>query len=203
MESDTYLTIRAFSEGLYKEKGSRFLSFAYPVRSPEEIKQIITDIRKLHHSARHHCYAWMIGPERESWRINDDGEPSGTAGKPILGQINSFGLTNILIVVTRYFGGKLLGAAGLINAYRAAAEDAIRNSQIIELTVRDHFELVFPWPSMNEVMKLIKEENLSQSDQLFDTDCRITIGARCSIHERVVSALERIEGLRYTFSGRH
>ena len=133
MESDTYLTIKAFSQGLYKEKGSRFIAIAYPVSTQEEIKSILENIRKEHHSARHHCFAWMLGQNRDTFRVNDDGEPSGSAGKPILGQINSFSLTNILIVVVRYFGGKLLGVSGLINAYRSAAESALINAEIIEM----------------------------------------------------------------------
>ena len=123
MESDNYKTIKSSSEGIYKEKGSRFLAFAFPVVNQEEIKPIIERIRKEYHDARHHCYAYMIGRDRLIWRINDDGEPSGTAGRPILGQINSFGLTNILIVVSRYFGGTLLGVSGLINAYKTAAAE--------------------------------------------------------------------------------
>ncbi len=201
MESDTYLTIRTFSEGDYKEKGSRFLASAWPVRSTEEIREIIGRIRKEHHSARHHCYAWVIGPDRLTWRVNDDGEPSGTAGKPILGQINSSSLTNILIVVTRYFGGKLLGASGLINAYRTAAENAIRNAEIIEMTVQDYYELNFPWSAMNDVMRLIKEEGLGQSDQRFGEGCRINISFRHSVKEKIIAALERIEGIKYNYIG--
>ena len=126
MESDTYLTIKAFSQGMYKEKGSRFIALAYPVSTQEAIKNILDSVRKEHHSARHHCFAWVLGKKRETFRINDDGEPSGSAGRPIMGQINSSELTNILIVVVRYFGGKLLGVSGLINAYRSAAESAIK-----------------------------------------------------------------------------
>jgi uncharacterized YigZ family protein len=199
MESDTYLTIRTFSEGVYKEKGSRFLSFAYPVRSTSEIKQLLDIVRKEHHSARHHCYAYVIGPDRKTWRVNDDGEPSGSAGKPILGQINSAGLTNILIIVTRYFGGKLLGVNGLINAYRSAAADAIRKSVITELTVQDHYRLLFPYSAVNEVMKLIKDENLSQSEQYFDAECSIHVSFRHSLQGKIIPAFERISGLRYNF----
>ncbi len=203
MESDTYLTIRTFSEGIYKEKGSSFLAFAYPVHSQDKIREIIGKIKKEHHSARHHCYAWMLGPDRQAWRSSDDGEPSGTAGKPILGQINSFDLTNILIVVTRYFGGKLLGASGLVKAYRTAAEDAIRHAEIIELTVQDYYEITFPWTAMNEVMKLIKEENLDQSDHNFGEVCRVNIGFRRSMRDKIISALDRIGGLSYDYRGMH
>src|SRR5665647_1118221 len=153
MESDTYKTIKSTSQGIYKEKGSRFLAFAFPVSDQEEIKPIIDKIRKEHHEARHHCYAYMIGHDRTIWRVNDDGEPSGTAGRPILGQINSFRLTNILIVVSRYFGGTLLGVSGLINAYRSASASAIKNAEIIECTLQEIYEITYPYVSMNDVMK--------------------------------------------------
>src|SRR5450759_1769673 len=173
MESDSYITIKSSSEGIYKEKGSRFMAFAFPVSNQEEIKPIIDKIRKEHHEARHHCYAYMIGPERMTWRVNDDGEPSGTAGRPILGQINSFGLTNILIVVSRYFGGTLLGVSGLINAYRSASADAIKNGEIIECTMQEFYEITYQYISMNAVMTILKEEDIAQSDQSFDLECRI------------------------------
>ncbi len=201
MESDTYLTVKAFSQGVYKEKGSRFIAQAYPVSNQDEIKPIIDRIRKEHHDARHHCFAWMLGQERLLWRINDDGEPSGTAGKPILGQINSFGLTNILIVVSRYFGGTLLGVSGLINAYRSAAESAINNSEIIELTIHDFFEIIYPYSSMNDVMRILKEHDIGQSDQKFDLDCRININFRVSAREQILNRLSRIEGLTYRHLG--
>jgi len=132
MVPDTYLTVKSFTQGLYKEKGSRFISFVWPVSDEEEIKDILESTRKEHHAARHHCYAWVLGPQRDHFRANDDGEPSGSAGKPILGQINSRNLTNICIIVVRYFGGKLLGVSGLINAYRSAAVAALENAEIFE-----------------------------------------------------------------------
>jgi uncharacterized YigZ family protein len=199
IESDIYKTIKAPSEGLYKEKGSRFLSFAYPVSETDEIKAIIEKIRKEHHDARHHCYAYMLGHERNSWRVNDDGEPSGTAGKPILGQINSFGLTNILIVVSRYFGGTLLGVSGLINAYKSSAADAINNADIIERTLQEYYEILYPYIVMNDVMKLLKEEDIGQSGQLFDMECRITLNFRASSAERILKRLSRIDGLKYNY----
>jgi uncharacterized YigZ family protein len=198
MESDTYLTIKAFSQGLYKEKGSRFIALAYPVTTQEEIKIILDNIRKEHHSARHHCFAWMLGQDRQTFRANDDGEPSGSAGKPILGQINLFELTNILIVVVRYFGGKLLGVSGLINAYRSAAESAINESEIIEQYIQDYFELVFPYSSINDVMKVIKDEVISQSKQKFEIECRLTINFRSSARDRILNNLSRINGLKFT-----
>ena len=197
MESDTYLTIKAFSQGLYKEKGSRFIALAYPVSTQEAIKNILDSIRKEHHSARHHCFAWMLGQERETFRISDDGEPSGSAGRPIMGQINSCELTNILIVVVRYFGGKLLGVSGLINAYRSAAESAINNSEIVELIIQDYFELVFPYSSINDVMKVIKDEDINQSQQKFEIECKMTINFRSSARERILNSLSRINGLKF------
>lgn len=199
MESDSYKTIKAPSQGIYKDKGSRFLAFAYPVSDPEEIVPIIHEIRKEHHDARHHCYAYMTGQKRDIWRVNDDGEPSGTAGRPILGQINSFGLTNILIVVSRYFGGTLLGVSGLINAYRSAAASAIGNAEIIDCTLKDYYEISYPYLLMNDVMKILKEEEIGQSDQLFDTECHIRINFRASYTQKIINRLSRIEGLQYNY----
>lgn len=198
MEPDTYLTVKAFSEGLYKEKGSRFISMAWPVTDQEEIKSILEKVRKEHHSARHHCYAWMLGQNRENFRVNDDGEPSGSAGKPILGQINAFQITNVLIVVVRYFGGKLLGVSGLINAYRSAAESALKNGEITEHFIQDYFELDFPYGGVNDVMKIIKEEDARQSQQRFELRCHMMINFRTSSRERMLKTLSRIEGLKYT-----
>jgi len=199
MESDTYKTIKSSSEGIYKEKGSRFIAFAYAVSDQNEIKPIIDKLRKEHHEARHHCYAYMIGKERTMWRVNDDGEPSGTAGRPIIGQINSSGLTNILIVVIRYFGGTLLGVSGLINAYKTAAAQAINNAEIIELTLQEYYEITYPFISMNDVMKILKEENIGQSDQSFDLECCIKINFRSSAKEKNLNRLSRVEGLKYKY----
>ena len=199
MESDTYKTISSCSRGIYKEKGSRFVSFAFPVSEQKEIKPIIDKIRKENHEARHHSFAYMIGFERTNYRVSDDGEPSGTAGKPILGQINSFGLTNILIVVSRYFGGTLLGVSGLINAYRSAAASAINNAELTEMTLREYYEIIYPYTSMNDVMKILKEENIGQSEQIFDLECRIRINFRVSLREKIFSRLSRIEGLKSTY----
>jgi uncharacterized YigZ family protein len=199
MESDSYLTIKSFSQGIYKEKGSRFMAFAYPVSEQEEIKPILDKIRKDHHEAKHHCFAYMIGNERMIWRMSDDGEPSGSAGRPILGQINSFGLTNILIVVSRYFGGTLLGVGGLINAYRSAAASAIKNAEIEERTLQEYYEIFYPYISMNDVMKILKEENIGQSDQSFDLECCIKVNFRASIRNKILNRLLRIEGLKYRF----
>jgi uncharacterized YigZ family protein len=203
MNSDSYITITSSSQGVYKEKGSRFVSFAIPVSDQEEIKPIIDKIRKEHHEAKHHCYAYMLGHERIIWRVNDDGEPSGTAGRPILGQINSYGLTNIIIVVSRYFGGTLLGVSGLINAYRTAALSAIQNAELKERTVQEYFEITYPYIYMNDVMRILKEENLGQSQQSFDLECRILLNFRVSAREKVLNRLCRIEGLKYTYIETH
>jgi uncharacterized YigZ family protein len=199
MGPDNYRTIKSFSQGIYKEKGSRFLAFAFPVSDPEQIKPLIDKIRKEHHEARHHCYAYMIGHERVIWRMNDDGEPSGTAGRPILGQINSFGITNILIIVSRYFGGTLLGVSGLINAYRSAAASAITRAKIVECIIQDYYEIIFPYKSMNNVMRTLKEEGIGQSEQSFDLECRIRINFRLSAKEKILDRLSRIEGLKYSY----
>ena len=199
MDSDTYKTIKSAAEGLYKEKGSRFVSIAIPIADQKEIKPIIDSIKKEHHEARHHCYAYMIGHERTIWRVNDDGEPSGTAGRPILGQINSTGLTNIIIIVSRYFGGTLLGVSGLINAYRSAAASAIANGEVVERTLQDYFEIKFPYSSMNDVMKILKEENLGQSEQSFELECSILLNFRQSVREKTLNRLSRVAGLKYRY----
>lgn len=169
-----YKTILKPSEGIYKEKGSKFLSFAYAVNDVEEIKEIVEKFRKEYFDARHVCYAYMLGEERNTFRANDDGEPSGTAGKPILGQINSFELTNVLIIVVRYFGGILLGTGGLVTAYKEATIDAIKNSEIIEKTIELPLSIHFKYDLMSEVSRIIKEFDLNISWQKFETECEIT-----------------------------
>lgn len=199
MSVDIYKTIKGNAEGIFRDRGSRFLAFAFPVTEQDQIKPILDQLRKEHHDARHHCFAYMLGSERTIFRSNDDGEPSGTGGRPILGQINSYGLTNILIVVVRYFGGTLLGVSGLINAYRSAAENAIQNSEIIECTLKEYYEIKYPYTSMNDVMKIIKEEDISQSEQEFDIICTIKICMRASAKEKVLKRLERVEKLEYRY----
>lgn len=198
-ESDIYRTIRSVSSGLYKEKGSRFVSSAFPVSEESEIKKIIEEIRREHHEARHHCYAWLLGAKQEIWRANDDGEPSGTGGRPILGQIRSAELTNVLIVVSRYFGGTLLGVSGLINAYRTAAESALEKAEKIDHIINEYYEINYPYRVMNDVMKVIKEEDIGQSDHSFDLECRIIINFRLSSREKILARFSRIEDLKYKF----
>lgn len=165
---DSYLTIAGRSEGLYKEKGSKFLAFAEPASTPEEVKQVVEHYRKTYHDARHVCYAYMLGAERDTWRTNDDGEPSGTAGRPILGQLNAQQITNTVIVVVRYFGGILLGTGGLTTAYKEAAADALRNAQITRKDVTLRRTLRFPVEKMNETMRLIKETDTRILSQQYD-----------------------------------
>jgi len=198
-DSDKYKTIRGASAGFYREKGSRFVSVALPVKNENEIKIIIEGLRKEHHEARHHCFAWVLGPEGGKWRANDDGEPSGTAGRPILGQIRSSELTNVLVVVSRYFGGTLLGVSGLINAYKSAAAAAIGNAEIIDHIIYDSYEITYPYSAMNDVMRIIKEEDIVQSEHSFDLECRIIIQFRPSAKERVLTRLSRISGLFHKF----
>ena len=199
METDSYKTIKTLSQGIFKDKGSKFISFAYPVSEQESVKPIIDDLKKKYHDARHHCYAYMIGYQRKNYRVNDDGEPSGTAGKPILGQINSVGLTNVLIVVVRYFGGTLLGTSGLINAYKCAAADAINSAEITELFIKDYYQIKFPYESLSQVMKILKEENTGLANQSFDINCSIIIDFRILNRIRILEKLSHINSLETIF----
>lgn len=193
---DTYLTIAAPSEGIYKEKGSKFLSFAYPVTSIDEIKALIEQKRKEHHNARHVCFAYMLGADRATFRTNDDGEPSGTAGRPILGQINSNQLTDILIIVVRYFGGILLGTGGLTQAYKSAAAEAIAAANIEERLVEAVYKVKFGYEAMNDVMRVIKEYALFIVSQEQTLDCRITFRVRETMEIEVVEKLSNIQLLK-------
>ncbi len=194
--SDTYKTIAAESKGLFKDRGSRFIAIARPVSSQEEIKTILEELRREYHDARHHCYAWMLSPDRQAWRVNDDGEPSGTAGRPIMGQINSRELTNVLVVVIRYFGGTLLGVSGLINAYRSATEDALTNALVIEKQVNESWLVTFPYTVMNDVMKVMKDEGCSQhSHDYSGEECSAEISFRASNTDKVTARLRKIAGV--------
>ncbi len=196
---DTFKTIVQPSEGLFKDKGSKFIAYAFPVTTEDEIREIVIALKKEHHSARHHCYAWRLGYEKLLFRANDDGEPSSTAGKPILGQIQSFDLTNILIVVVRYFGGTLLGVSGLINAYRAAALDAINQAEIIEKLVEKKLLIEFDYLGMNDVMKIFKDEKLVQIDPQFDLKCRIKTHVRLSELERITEEFHKVGGIKVSY----
>ncbi|MDQ1771433.1 YigZ family protein [Labilibaculum sp. A4] len=199
MSSDTYKTINPASEGLYKEKGSKFIAYAYPVTNEEEIKEYIANLKKEYYDARHHCYAYMLGADKSEYRANDDGEPSSTAGKPILGQILSNDITNILIVVIRYFGGTKLGVSGLIHAYKTAAADAIANTEIIEKTVNDIYDVNFDYLVMNDVMKIIKEDQPEQLGQDFNLTCRITLSIRQSEVDKIIEKFSKIDSVKTEF----
>ena len=193
--SDTYKTLAARTEGIYKEKGSKFLSFAMPVHSAEEVKELIKTFKKDYYDARHVCFAYMLGAERKEWRANDDGEPSGTAGRPILGQINSRELTNILVVVVRYFGGILLGTGGLTVAYREAAADALNQAETIEKTVDETIEINFEYILMNDVMHVVKDTNARIVHQAFDNQCSMELSIRKQEAEILCMKLEKIIGV--------
>lgn len=188
--SDSYKTISRPSTGVYKELGSKFLSFAYPISDDEEIKEIISTLRKDYHDARHHCYAYRIGPEGEIWRANDDGEPSSSAGRPILGQLLSYQLSDVLVVVVRYFGGTKLGVPGLIRAYKSATVDAIENSEIIEKIVMKSLIFTYDYLRMNDIMKLIRDFSAEIEDQQFDNICRLTAKVKRGDFERFKIELE-------------
>lgn len=196
MFEDTYHTITAPSQGLYKEKGSKFLAFAFPVTTVEEVKSHLDRLRKEYFDARHHCYAYILGPTKEAYRVNDDGEPSGTGGRPIHGQLLSADLTNVLVVVVRYFGGILLGASGLANAYKTAARDAINNATIIEKTIDVTYRLRFEYPLMNEVMRILKEQGVQPRNQQFLLDCQLDVSVRQSQSVRLYDALSKLHTLK-------
>lgn len=196
IQEDTYKTIIGVAEGIYTEKRSKFIAIAIPVHTVEEIKQHLDIYQKKYYDARHVCYAYMLGHERKDFRANDNGEPSGTAGKPILGQINSNGLTDILIVVVRYFGGIKLGTSGLIVAYKAVAAEAIANATIIEKTVDDEIAVAFEYPFMNDVMRIVKEEEPEILEQSYDMDCLMKLRIRRSMMEKLRARLEKVETAR-------
>ena len=189
---DEYKTIKTISEGYYTEKRSKFLAFAHPVSTVEEIREILAVYRKKYYDARHVCYAYMLGADRTEFRANDDGEPSSTAGKPILGQINSNELSDILIVVVRYYGGVNLGTSGLIVAYKTAAADAIEHAEIISRQVEEIVEYSFAYPLMNQVMRIVKEMNPRILDQQFDNTCTIKLSIRQSQAEELRSKLAKL-----------
>jgi len=193
--SDTYKTIISEAEGLYKEKGSKFLSFAMPVYTADQAKEIVKEYRKKYYDARHVCYAYMIGAERTDFRANDDGEPSGTAGRPILGQINSRELTNVLVIVIRYFGGILLGTGGLVVAYKEATADALDRTEIIEKTVDIRISISFDYVLMNDVMRVIKDVNAQITAQTYVNQCMMQLSIRKQDAELLSSKLKKILGL--------
>jgi len=194
--NDTYKTIGKPTEGLFKDKGSKFISYIFPITDEEQVKEIIRKIKKDHFNARHHCYAYRLGFKGEKYRVNDDGEPSGTAGRPIFGQLLSHDLTNILVVVVRYFGGTLLGVSGLINAYKNATIDGITNSEIVVEIIENKFELIFDYSLQNSIMRIIKDEHLEVSFSEFEMKCKLHILIRCNKSKAVINKFELLEGLK-------
>ncbi|MCF8302630.1 MAG: YigZ family protein [Bacteroidales bacterium] len=200
-EQDQYQTIKVESQGYYKDRGSKFISCAIPVQSEEEAMNRLNELKSKYYDARHHCFAYQIGVDDPLWRQNDDGEPSGTAGRPIYGQIMSYELTNIIIVVIRYFGGVKLGVRGLINAYKYAAQDALDKAHIITKTRKDLYKVTYDYPLMNEVMRIIKEENLDQRVTDFGLDCKITFAVRQKESIKVKKYFDNIRKVKLEYVG--
>ncbi|NWJ50870.1 MAG: YigZ family protein [Bacteroidetes bacterium] len=193
---DSYKTIASKSEGLYKEKGSKFISFAMPVSSETEIKEFLDQTRKQFHDARHVCYAYILGFDKSTYRMNDDGEPSGTAGRPIYGQLQSFDLTNTIVAVVRYFGGTKLGVSGLINAYKLVTLDALAKAEILTKRVTEIYEIVYDYALMNDVMKIMKDENLNQLSTSFGLECKISFPVAKNDSTRVYEKLLKVDTLK-------
>ena len=196
MQDDTYKTIGAQAEAIYTEKRSKFIAIALPVRTLTEVKSLLEEYQKKYYDARHVCYAYMLGPERKDFRANDNGEPSGTAGKPILGQINSHELTDVLVIVVRYFGGIKLGTSGLIVAYRTAAALALEEAPVLEKTVEE-VAVAFEYPFMNDIMRIVKEESPEILEQSYDMDCLMRLRIRKSMMDKLRARLEKVETARF------
>lgn len=201
MEADSYRTISGAAEVSVRERGSRFLAFAWPIADESEVKEHLEPLRKKYYDATHHCYAWRIGPEGELSRTNDDGEPSGTAGKPIMGQMLSAQVTNLLIVVVRYFGGTKLGVPGLINAYRESARAVIEAAEVVERTVDAGYRLRFVYTAMNDVMKIVKELSPQVVSQTFDNVCEMELSIRLGMEEQLLGRIGKCEGVAAEFLG--
>ena len=191
---DTYSSIASRSEGLFKDNGSRFIAKAYPVETEEEVKALVDGLKKEYHDARHHCYAYRLGLDGGRWRANDDGEPSGSAGRPILGQIDSAGLSDILVVVVRYFGGIKLGIPGLIRAYKTSTADALAQASVVEKIAGRNYIVRFPYLSMNQVMKVAKDLALPQRGQEFSEQCSLELRVRLSQEDDFLERMSHIEG---------
>ena len=199
MIEDKYKEVKNHSTGIYKEKGSKFIAYSYPVYSEDQVKEKLEEVRKLEYSARHYCYAYILNPDKSSQRANDDGEPSSAAGKPILGQILSNDLTNILIVVVRYFGGVKLGFPGLIRSYKTAAADTIANSTLITKTIKEQYEVSFKYPQMNDVMRLIKEFDLEVVNTDFQIDCKLIFAVPKSKANDILNTFKKNHELRIEY----
>ena len=196
---DTYRTIDVKYEGIFRDKGSKFIAYAFPFKSEDQLKDLILEVKAIHPKARHHCWAYRLTVDRALFRVNDDGEPSGTAGRPILNVLLSMDVTNIIVIVVRYFGGTLLGVPGLINAYKSAAQDALAQAEIIERTVNDHYGITFDYLHMNDVMRIIKEEGVEVEKQEFDNQCYLEFGVRKMQVNRIVDRFSKIEGCQLTY----
>ena len=198
---DTYRTIDGPVTGEFRDRGSKFLAFAYPIRTEEDAKIHLQTLRGEHPRANHHCFAWRLGLDRNHYRVSDDGEPSGTAGRPILNTLYSKEITNVLVVVVRYFGGTLLGVPGLINAYKVATVEALQNAVIVSKTVNESYRIDVGFERLNDVMRLIKEQQLTVLNQSFESECRIDIELRRTLVNAVIGRLEKMEGVRVTVLG--
>ncbi|AIM37899.1 thymidylate synthase [Sphingobacterium sp. ML3W] len=190
---DTYRTIEDSGEGIFRDKGSKFIAYAYPFKDEDQLKEIIGELKVLHPKARHHCWAYRMSPDRTVYRLNDDGEPSGTAGRPILNVLLSQDVTNIIVVVVRYFGGTLLGVPGLINAYKTATQEVLAGLNIVEKTVNDIYKIEFDYLAMNDVMRVVKEENITVSKQVFDNRCYMEVEVRKMQVNSVIARFDKID----------
>jgi uncharacterized YigZ family protein len=197
--ADSYFTIKKPSEGIYKEKGSKFIAFAYPIFNEDDFKEQLAQLKKDYHDARHHCYAFRLGLTENEYRFSDDGEPNNSAGKPIYGQLLSSNITNVAIIVIRYFGGTKLGVGGLITAYKEAAKDAINNAKIVKRTVNHYYKISFDYPVMSDVMNFVKQHNLNVTNQVFENSCLIEFNIRTQEAEQMIAELEKIEGVKIEF----
>ena len=197
---DTYYTIEKPAEGVFRDRGSKFLAYAYPINNDTDIKDIIDKLKGEHPKANHHCWAMRWTTDRSVFRLNDDGEPSGTAGRPILNMLLSHNLTNITVVVVRYFGGTLLGVPGLINAYKKAAEEALNISSVIERTVNDVYTISFGYLQMNDVMRIIKEDDLIILNQQFDNNCAIKVSVRKMLVNQMLSKVDNLQGVEIKYN---
>ncbi|MEE0882798.1 MAG: YigZ family protein [Bacteroidales bacterium] len=199
--AEKYLTVSKSVESIYKEKGSKFLSFLYPVTSVEEVKEYLTQLKKKYYDATHHCYAYIIGYDKETFRMNDDGEPSSTAGKPIYGQLQSNDLTNVLLVVVRYFGGTKLGVSGLIKAYKESSAECIALAEIVEKQVKHKYNIYFAYEDMNVVMNILKQNNAEQKNQIFDLNCQIEVLIDKRHSSKFESSIPPVSTIRIEFVG--
>jgi len=196
---DKYRTITKPAEGVFRDRGSKFIAYAYPLNDESDLKDLLTQVKSMHPKARHHCWALRLTPDRSIFRINDDGEPSGSAGRPILNVMLSLDVTNIVVIVVRYFGGTLLGVPGLINAYKTSTREALENADIVECTVNDIYSIAFDYLTMNDVMRIVKEEELQLLKQDFDNECVIEFGMPQSQVAQVVGKMEKLEGIRLQY----